>query len=183
MLTAPALPFRGRGLKNDLKMDLLTPELGLFFWTLIAFLFVLFILKKFAWKPILTTLGEREKGIADSIATAERVKNEMSQLQSENEKLLIQAREERSMMMKEAKEMKDRIISEAKEQAKTEANKIIIDAQQQIQQQKMAALTEVKNEIGNLAIEVAGKILRKQLSASEGQEAYMQLLADDIKLN
>ena len=109
-------------------MDLLTPELGLFFWTLIAFLFVLFILKKFAWKPILTTLGEREKGIADSIATAERVKNEMSQLQSENEKLLIQAREERSMMMKEAKEMKDRIISEAKEQAKTEANKIIIDA-------------------------------------------------------
>ena len=142
MLTAPALPFRDRGLKIDLKMDLLTPELGLFFWTLIAFLFVLFILKKFAWKPILTTLGEREKGIADSIATAERVKNEMSQLQSENEKLLV--REERSMMMKEAKEMKDRIISEAKEQAKTEANKIIIDAQQQIQQQKMAALTEVK---------------------------------------
>ena len=164
-------------------MDLLTPELGLFFWTLIAFLAVFFILKKFAWKPILNSLGEREKGIADSIATAERVRNEMSQLQAENEKLLVQAREERTTMLKEAKEIKERIIGEAKEQAKTEANKIIIDAQQQITQQKNAALTEVKNEIGNLAVEVAGRILRKQLSAAEGQEAYMKMLAEDIKLN
>ncbi len=164
-------------------MDLLTPELGLFFWTLIAFLAVFFILRKFAWKPILSTLGEREKGIADSIATAERVKNEMGQLKSENEKLMAQAREERTLMMKEAKEMKDRIVSEAKEQAKAEANKIIIDAQQQIQQQKMAALTEVKNEIGTLAIEVAEKILRKQLNAADGQASYMNMLADDIKLN
>ncbi len=164
-------------------MDLLTPELGLFFWTLIAFLSVLFILGKFAWKPILASLGEREKGIADSIATADRIKAEMTQFKAENEKLMAQAREERSVMLKEAKEMKDRIVSEAKEQAKAEANKIIIDAQQQIQQQKMAALTEVKNEIGNLAIDVAGKILRKELSASAGQEAYMQLLSEDIKLN
>ena len=164
-------------------MDLLTPELGLFFWTLVAFLAVFLILKKFAWKPILNSLGEREKGIADSIATAERVKAEMSQLQAENEKLLVQAREERSTMLKEAKEMKDRMINDAKEQAKTEANKIIIDAQQQIQQQKNAAIAEVKNEIGNLAIEVAGRILRKQLSAADGQEAYMKMLAEDIKLN
>jgi len=164
-------------------MDLLTPELGLFFWTLVAFLAVFFILRKFAWGPILSSLGEREKGIAESIATAERVKNEMSQLKAENEKLLVQAREERTTMLREAKEAKDRIINEAKDQAKTEANKIIIDAQQQIQQQKMAALTEVKNEIGNLAVEVAGKILRKQLSASEGQDMYMKMLAEDIKLN
>ena len=164
-------------------MDLLTPELGLFFWTLIAFILVFVILKKFAWKPILNSLGDREKGIADSIATAERVKNEMSQLQAENEKLLIQAREERTAMLKDAKEMKDRIIGEAKEQAKTEANKIIVDAQQQITQQKNAAMAEVKNEIGNLAIDVASRILRKQLSTAEGQETYMKLLADDIKLN
>lgn len=164
-------------------MDLLTPELGLFFWTLIAFLAVFFILRKFAWQPILTSLGDREKGIADSIATAERVKSEMSQLKAENEKLLTQAREERTTMLKEAKEMKDRIINEAKEQAKTEANKIIVDAQQQIQQQKMAAMTEVKNEIGSLAVEVAGRILRQQLNAKEGQEMYMKMLADDIKLN
>lgn len=164
-------------------MDLLTPELGLFFWTLIAFIAVFLILRKFAWGPILSSLGEREKGIADSIATAERVKAEMGQMKSENEKLMAQAREERSAMLKEAKEIKDRMINEAKEQAKIEANRIIIDAQQQIQQQKMAALTEVKNEIGNLAVEVAGKILRKQLSSAEGQEAYTKLLSEDIKLN
>ena len=164
-------------------MDLLTPELGLFFWTLVAFLAVFLILKKFAWKPILESLGEREKGIADSIATAERVKAEMGQLKAENEKLLVQAREERTMMLKEAKEMKDRIINEAKDQAKTEANKIIVDAQLQITQQKNAAIAEVKNEIGSMAIEVAGRILRKQLNAAEGQEAYMKMLAEDIKLN
>lgn len=164
-------------------MDLLTPELGLFFWTLIAFLAVFMILRKFAWGPILSSLGEREKGIADSIAAAQRVRNEMTQLQSENEKLLAQAREERSVMLKEAKEIKDRIVGEAKDQAKAEANKIIVEAQEQIQQQKLAALTEVKNEIGNLAVEVAGKILRKQMSAADGQEMYMKMLADDIKLN
>ncbi len=164
-------------------MDLLTPELGLFFWTLIAFLVLFFILRKFAWGPILSSLGDREKSIADSIATAERVKGEMTQLKSENEKLMAQAREERTLMLKEAKEMKDRIVNEAKEQAKAEANKIMIDAQQQIQQQKMAALTEVKNEIGSMAVAVAGKILRKQLSEAEGQEAYMQMLSEDIRLN
>lgn len=164
-------------------MDLLTPELGLFFWTLIAFLAVFMILRKFAWGPILSSLGEREKGIADSIASAQRVKNEKSQLQAENEKLLAQAREERSAMLKEAKEIKDRIVGEAKDQAKAEANKIIVEAQEQIQQQKLAALTEVKNEIGNLAVEVAGKILRKQMSAADGQEMYMKMLADNIKLN
>jgi F-type H+-transporting ATPase subunit b len=164
-------------------MDLLTPELGLFFWTLIAFLAVFFILRKFAWKPILSMLGEREKDIADSIATAERVKSEMTELKAENEKLLMQAREERTQMLKDAKDTRDRIVNEAKELAKTEANKIIIDAQHQIQQQKMAALTEVKNEIGALAINVAEKILRKQLSANEGQEMYNKMLAEDIKLN
>lgn len=164
-------------------MDLLIPDLGLFFWTLLAFLCVFFILKKFAWKPILKSLGEREKGIADSIAAAERVKKEMAQIQADNEKQLQEAREERAAMMKEAKETKDRIVNEAKEQAKIEANKIITDAQQQIQQQKMAAMTEVKNEIGKLAVEVAEKILRKQLNTAEAQNGYAQLLAEEIKLN
>src|SRR5688572_17306463 len=131
-------------------MDLLTPELGLFVWTLIAFLAVFFILKKFAWKPILEALSERETGIAASIASADKVRKEMAMMQSENEKLMAQAREERSAMLKEAKETKDRIVNEAKDAAKIEANKIIADAQQQITQQKMAALTEVKNEIGKL---------------------------------
>ena len=164
-------------------MDLLTPELGLFVWTLLAFGIVFFILKKLAWGPILKTLGDRERGIADSIATADRVKMEMAQLQNENEKLMVQAREERSVMLKEAKEMKDRIVAEAKDQAKAEANKIIIDAQMQITQQKNAAMTDVKNQIGMLSVAVAEKILRQQLATADAQNAYTDLLAQEVKLN
>jgi len=164
-------------------MELLTPELGLFVWTLVAFLAVFFILRKFAWGPILKSLTERETGIAESIAAADRVRKEMAQMQNENEKLMLQAREERAAMLKEAKETRDRIVNEAKDAAKAEANKIIADAQQQIQQQKMAALTEVKNEIGNLAVEVAEKILRRQLSTADAQSSYASLLAEDVKLN
>lgn len=164
-------------------MDLLTPSFGLLIWTLLAFLIVFFILKKFAWKPILSSLKERETTIADSIATAERVKAEMSQLKSENEALLAKAREERAQLLKEARDTKDRIISEAKEQAKVEANKIVLDAQAAIQQQKMAALTDVKNQVGTLVIEVAEKVLRRELGNKAEQESYIRQLADEVKLN
>ena len=164
-------------------MDLLTPSFGLLIWTLLAFLIVLFILKKFAWKPILNSLKERENTIADSLATAERVKAEMSQLKSENEALLAKAREERAQLLKEARDTKDRIISEAKEQAKIEANKIVIDAQAAIQQQKMAALTDVKNQVGTLVIEVAEKVLRRELGNKTEQEGYIRQLAEEVKLN
>jgi len=164
-------------------MEFLTPALGLFVWTLVAFLIVFFILRAFAWKPILKSLNERESGIADSIAAAEKVKAEMKAMQSENQTLLAQAREERTQLLKEAKEMKDKIIGEAKEQAKVEANKIMDDTRLQIERQKNAAMTEVKNEIGNLAVEVAEKILRKQLAGQEAQQSYVKMLADEIKLN
>jgi F-type H+-transporting ATPase subunit b len=164
-------------------MNLLTPALGLFIWTLVAFLLVLFILKKFAWKPILKMLNERETGIANSIASAERVKAEMQQMQAQNETLLAQAREERTQLLKEAKDTKDKIINEAKEQAKVEANKIMEDTRLQIEQQRNAAMTEVKNEIGKLAVEVAEKILRKQLADNASQEQFVKMLADEIKLN
>src|SRR5258706_9684555 len=110
-------------------MQLLTPAFGLIFWTVISFLIVFFILKKFAWKQILESMNKREKGIADSLATAENVRAEMALLKSENEELLVKAREERAIMLKEAKETKDKIINDAKEQAKLEMNKIIADAQ------------------------------------------------------
>ncbi|MBL7683680.1 MAG: F0F1 ATP synthase subunit B [Flavipsychrobacter sp.] len=164
-------------------MDLLTPELGLFVWTLIAFLAVFFILRKFAWKPILNSLHERETGIADSIAAAERVKKEMGQLQAENEKIMMEARAQSAQMLKEAKDMKDSIISKAKEETKVVADKMIAEAQQQIQQQKMAALTEVKNEIGKLAVEVAEKVIRKQLATTDSQNDYAKMLTEDIKMN
>ncbi|MCB0695842.1 MAG: F0F1 ATP synthase subunit B [Chitinophagaceae bacterium] len=164
-------------------MDLLTPELGLFFWTLIAFLAVFFILKKFAWGPILKALSERESGIAESIATADRLKQEMAQMQNENEALMAQAREERSQMLKEARIESERIINKAKEDTKTIADKMLVDARQQIDQQKMAALTEVKNQIGNLAVEVAEKVLRKELASADSQSTYAQTLVEEIKLN
>ncbi|MBS1589068.1 MAG: F0F1 ATP synthase subunit B [Bacteroidetes bacterium] len=164
-------------------MELLTPELGLFVWTLVAFLVVFFILRKFAWGPILKSLSERETGIAESIAAADRVRKEMAQMQNENEKLMMQAREERSAMLKEAKDTRDKIVSEAKDAAKAEANKIIADAQQQIQHQKMAALTEVKNEIGNLAVAVAEKVLRRQLAGEGAQNDYASILAEEVNLN
>jgi F-type H+-transporting ATPase subunit b len=122
-------------------LQLLTPGLGLIIWTLLAFLVVFFILKKFAWPAILGGLRKREQIIADSLATAEKIKSEMAQMKSENEAILAKAREERSQMLKEARETKDKIVNEAKEQAKVEANKIIMEAQAAIDTQKMAALT------------------------------------------
>src|ERR671921_1844832 len=145
-------------------MDLLIPSFGLIIWTLLAFLIVFFILKKFAWKPILNSLKERETTIADSLATAERVKAEMAQFKSENEALLAKAREERAQLLQEARDTKEKIINEAKEQAKIEANKIITDAQAAIEQQKMAALTDVKNQVGQLVIDVSEKVLRRELA-------------------
>jgi len=164
-------------------MDLLTPDLGLFIWNLLAFLILFFILRKTAWKPILKSLNERERGITDSLATAEKVKAEMAQLKSENEALLAKAREERALLLKEARETKDKIINEAKEQAKVEAGKIIVDAQAAIEQQKMAAITEVKNQVGNLVIEVSEKILRRELANKSEQEKYIKELANEVKLN
>jgi F-type H+-transporting ATPase subunit b len=164
-------------------MQLLTPSLGLLFWTLIAFLFVFFVLRKFAWGPILSSLNQREKTIADSLESAERVKREMVQLKSENEELMARAREERSALLKEAKETRDKMVNDAKEQAKIEANKIILDAQQAINAQKMAAITEVKNQLGQLVIEVTEKVLRKELANPEAQEAHIKGLVDGVKLN
>ena len=164
-------------------MDLLTPDIGLFAWNLIIFLLVFWILKKLAWKPILKSLNEREKGIADSLATAEKVKAEMLQLKGENEALLAKAREERAQLLKEARDTRDKIINEAKDQAKLEYGKIIADAQTVIEQQKMAALTEVKNQVGNLVVEVAEKILRRELADKSQQETYIRELTNEAKLN
>jgi F-type H+-transporting ATPase subunit b len=140
-------------------------------------------LKKFAWKPILEALNERESNIADSIASAEKMKSEMSSMKSENENLLNQAREERSLLLKEAKETKDKIINEAKDQAKEEANKIMLEARQQIEMQKNAAIVDVKNQIGSLVIEVSEKVLRRELADKNVQNDYISKLANEIKLN
>ncbi len=142
-------------------MNLLTPGFGLLIWTLVAFLIVFFLLARFAWPAIINGLRERENSIADSLATAQRVKAEMAQLKSENETLLAKAREERAQLLKEARETKDRIINEAKEQAKAEANKVLAESRAAIEAQKMAAQTEVKNQVGKIVIEVSENVIRK----------------------
>lgn len=164
-------------------MKLLTPEFGLLIWTLLAFLIVFFILKKLAWPAIIKGLRDRENSITDSLATAQKVKEEMALMKSENEALLAKAREERAQLLKEARETKDKIINEAKEQAKAEANKIVTEAQAAINAQKMAALTEVKNQVGKLVIEVSEKVLRKELGNIEAQEAHIKGLVGEVKLN
>jgi F-type H+-transporting ATPase subunit b len=164
-------------------MELLLPKLGLLAWTLLAFLIVFFILKKMAWPAIIKGLKERENSITEALSSAQKVKEEMAQMKSENEALLAKAREERAAMLKEARETKDRIIGEAKEQAKIEANKIITEAQAAINTQKMAAITEVKNQVGKLVIEVSEKVLRRELSGKEAQEAHIQGMVDSVKLN
>ena len=164
-------------------MQLLTPALGLILWTLLAFLIVFLLLKKFAWPFIIGGLAKREKNIADSLATAEKIKLEMAQMKNDNEAILARAREERAIMIREAKETKDNMIAAAKDEAKVQAAKIITDAQASIHQQKMAALTEIKNQVGNLIIEVSEKVLRKELSNKTSQEEYIRQLAGEVKLN
>ena len=164
-------------------MELLTPDPGLLIWTLLAFLIVFFILKKMAWPPILKGLQEREQSISEAIATAERVTLEMSALKNENEALMAKAREERGVMIKEAKEQTLKMISEAKDKAKNEYDRIVADAQVAITQQKNAALTDVKNQVGALVIELSEKVLRRELSNKGEQEKYINGLAEGVKLN
>jgi len=162
-------------------MQLLTPGLGLIVWTLLAFVVVFFILKKFAWPAIINGLRQREETIAGSLATAEKIKAEMAEMKSENESLLAQAREERANMLKDAKNASDKMVTEAKDKAKAEYDKILSDAQAAIELQKNPAITDVKNMIGSLVIEVAEKVIRRELVSRKDHEEYIKKMTADIR--
>jgi len=162
---------------------LVLPDIGLVFWNTVAFLGLLVVLGKFAWKPMLKAISDREKGIEDSLAKADKMKADLSAMQNENEALLAKAREERATLIKEAKEASERMVAEAKDKAKSEYERIVADAQVAINQQKNAALTEVKNQVGSLVVEVAEKVLRRELTNKAEQETYIKQLADGVKLN
>ena len=164
-------------------MELVTPALGLIFWTTVAFLTVLGILRAFAWKPILGAVEERQKNIEKSLAQAEKARAEMALLQADNQKLLNEAKEERTKILKEAKEAGEKLIAEARERALTEYSKKVEDATREIENQKMAALTDVKNEAGKMAVEISKMILQKELSDPAAQQEYASSLVDNIKLN
>jgi F-type H+-transporting ATPase subunit b len=162
---------------------LVLPDIGLVFWNTIAFLILLIVLGKFAWKPMLKAIAERESGIEEALLRADKMKAEIAAMQNENEALLAKAREERAGMIKDAKDTADKMVSDAKDKAKQEYERIISDAQVAITQQKNAALTEVKNQVGSLVVEVAEKILRKELSNKAEQESYIKQIAEGVKLN
>ncbi|MEI6151826.1 MAG: F0F1 ATP synthase subunit B [Chitinophagia bacterium] len=162
---------------------LVLPDIGLVFWNTVAFLGLLVVLGKFAWKPMLKAISDREKGIEDSLAKADKMKADLTAMQNENETLLAKAREERATLIKEAKEASEKMIAEAKDKAKSEYERIVADAQVAINQQKNAALTEVKNQVGSLVVEVAEKVLRRELANKTEQETYIKQLADGVKLN
>ncbi|KHJ38658.1 ATP synthase subunit b [Pedobacter glucosidilyticus] len=164
-------------------MELVTPSIGLVFWTLVSFLILLVILKKLAWKPMLSAIHERERSIEDALNKAELAKQEMARLSNENEALLKQAKLERDAILKEAKEIKDQIVNEAKTQAQTEGAKLIEKAKLEINNQKIAALDEVKNQVASLSLEIAEKIMRQQFNDKQKQEELVGELLKDVKLS
>lgn len=162
---------------------LITPALGQIIWGGLVFIILLLLLKKFAWKPMLTSINEREKTIADSIQLAETTKAEMKQLQAQNETLLRQARAERDEMIKEASETAKKLIQESKDEAKIQYNKIIAEAQEVIKSEKAAAIADLKIQVASLSLEIAEKVIKGELSSNDKQQALADKLAGEINLN
>jgi F-type H+-transporting ATPase subunit b len=164
-------------------MQLLTPGVGLIIWQLIVFLMLFFLLAKLAWKPILKSLKDREDSIQSALDTAEKARVEMAQLKSDNEKLLKEAREERDKMLREAREVANRIKDEAHSDAKKSADKIIDDARAAINIEKQAALKDVRTQVALFSLEVAEKLVKKNLSDDKAQKDLVESFVKDIKVN
>ena len=164
-------------------MDLVTPQIGLLFWTVLIFLILVFLLAKFAWKPILNMVEERTKNIEDALNSAENAKKEMAGLKAENEQIMKEARAERDKIVREAREMKDKIIEESKETAKAEADKILAQARKLIDDEKCAAMNELKDQVASLSIEIAEKILTKELSDKKKQAELIDDILNQSSLN
>ncbi|MFT6245830.1 MAG: F-type H+-transporting ATPase subunit b [Crocinitomicaceae bacterium] len=156
---------------------------GLFMWQTILFLALLFLLRKFAWKPILNAVNEREEKISDSLVQAEKAQEELKQMQAQNEDLLKDARAERDGLIKEAKETATKMISDAKDAAKEEGSKMLASAQESINAEKVAAIMELKTTVAAFSIEIAEKIVRSELSSEDKQKALADKMAEDINLN
>lgn len=159
------------------------PSPGLAFWSVVIFLLFWVMMYRFAFGPIVESLRKRDGDIQDALDQAKKAKEEMSALQSQNEALLNEARTERANMLKEAKDAGAKILAEAKEKAQDEAKRIVSSAKVEIENQKKAALTEVKNTVGNMALDIAEQVLRKELKADNDQVSFVNKLVDDIKLN
>lgn len=164
-------------------MELLLPEFGLVIFQSIAFLLLMFLLAKFAWKPVLAAIKEREQSIDEALNKAELAKQEMTRLTAQNDELMKSARAERDLILKEAKTLKDSIINEAKHSAQTEGAKLIEKARIEIENQKKAALAELKNQVSTLSLDIAERVLRNQLQDKATQQDLVANLLKDVELN
>ena len=158
-------------------------SLGLFFWQTLLFIALVFLLWKFAWKPILSAVNDREEGIKNALAAAEDAKKEMQNVTADSEKLLQEARAEREIMLKEAREIKDKIVADARDQAQIEGDKLIKQAQATIESEKKAAVADIKNQVADLSLQIAEKVIKEQLSDDKKQIKLVDDMLGDIKLN
>jgi F-type H+-transporting ATPase subunit b len=164
-------------------MELVTPGLGLLFWQVVTFVVLLFVLTKFAWKPIISALKEREESIENALSAAQKAKDEMAKLTADNEKLLAEARAERDKIIREATTAANTMVNEAKERANVEADRMISQAKETINNEKKAAITEIQNQVASLSLQVAEKILRKELSADAAQNELLGKMIKEVNLN
>ncbi len=164
-------------------MELIKPDLGLLIWMLLSFSVVLYVLAKFAWRPILAALKQRERSIGKSLEAAQRAKEEMAKIEFGNEKITQLAKIERESMLKEAKEIKNNIIEEARQTAKQEAKKIIEEAKQSVENEKNKVINEIKNQIAGLSVDIAEKIMKQNLGDESKQKKLIDDLVNDIDLN
>ncbi|MDT0649279.1 F0F1 ATP synthase subunit B [Autumnicola edwardsiae] len=164
-------------------MDLITPEFGLFFWQTIVFLILIFLMARFAWKPVLNGLRQREETINDSLASAENARKEMQNLKADNEKLMQEARAERDAVLREARELKEKIVADATEEAQEKADSIVAQAKTSIEMEKRAAMADIKNQVASLSIQIAEKVVRKELSSKEKQHQMIDDMLGDVTLN
>jgi F-type H+-transporting ATPase subunit b len=155
---------------------------GLFFWQTLLFIILLFLLKKYAWKPILDALNSREEGIKNALDEAEKARQEMVELKSSNEQIVKEARAERDAMLKDARSMKENMITEARDEAKAQANKIIEQAKATIENEKLAAITELRNQVAELSIGIAEKIIKDELSQKDKQVELIEKMLKEAKL-
>lgn len=162
---------------------MLSVSIGTVLWSSIAFVIVVLILAKMAWKPILASIRDRENSIDDALKSAEKAREELTNLQSSNEELLKEARAERDALLKDARSSKDKIIADAKDKAEAEYAKIVASAREDIRNEKLAAIAELKHQVADLSIQIAEKVIREELSASEKQKALIDKYIEEAKLN
>ncbi|MGB5942585.1 MAG: F0F1 ATP synthase subunit B [Leeuwenhoekiella sp.] len=158
-------------------------SVGLVFWQVVVFLIIIFLMAKYAWRPILNSLNDRERGIEDALAAAEKAKLEMQNLQADNKKALQQARAERDATIKEGREIRAKMIADAEEDAQEKADKMILQAQEAIASEKRAAIAEIKSQVATLSLEIAEKVVKRELSDKEKQAAYVEKMLQDATLN